>query len=55
MQISLLNVLLVPGRPKKVFVVINPIGGNGKGETIYQKDVAPSFEMAGIEAKVIGE
>uniref|UniRef100_A0A0B7BMV7 DAGKc domain-containing protein n=1 Tax=Arion vulgaris TaxID=1028688 RepID=A0A0B7BMV7_9EUPU len=41
----------VPGRPKKAFVIINPIGGARRGRQIYQK-VAPLFELAGMQMTV---
>ncbi|XP_059155290.1 uncharacterized protein LOC131940601 [Physella acuta] len=40
-------------RPKKLFVLVNPIGGAGKGRQIFQKNVAPLFDLAGIETTVV--
>lgn len=44
----------VPGRPKNAFIIINPIGGAKRGRQIYQKTVAPLFELAGIRTTVKG-
>ncbi|KAK0055002.1 ceramide kinase-like isoform X2 [Biomphalaria pfeifferi] len=41
------------GRPKKLFVVINPFGGAGKGLQIYHEEAEPLFKVAGIETTVI--
>ncbi|KAH9525128.1 Trafficking protein particle complex subunit 3 [Bulinus truncatus] len=40
-------------RPKKLFVVINPIGGAGKGQQIYNKTVEPLFRLAEIKTSVV--
>ncbi|KAH9525196.1 hypothetical protein Btru_000603 [Bulinus truncatus] len=40
-------------RPKKLFVVINPIGGEGKGQQIYNESVEPLLRLAGIETFVV--
>ncbi|CAG5122781.1 unnamed protein product, partial [Candidula unifasciata] len=42
----------VPGRPKKVFVIINPISGSKTGLKVYQKKVAPLFDLAGMHTTV---
>ncbi|BFZ19400.1 hypothetical protein BsWGS_22439 [Bradybaena similaris] len=42
----------VSGRPKKAFVIINPIGGSKTALKTYQKKVAPLFELAGIHTTV---
>ncbi|KAK3794646.1 hypothetical protein RRG08_003791 [Elysia crispata] len=42
----------VPNRPKKLFVLINPIGGNRKGVEIYEKKIAPIFALANCETTV---
>ncbi|XP_059155299.1 ceramide kinase-like [Physella acuta] len=44
--------LKVDGRPHKLFVLINPIGGAGRARQIYHKSVAPIFELAQIATKV---
>ncbi|KAH9525198.1 hypothetical protein Btru_000605 [Bulinus truncatus] len=40
-------------RPKKLFVVINPIGGAVKGQQIYNKTVEPLFRLAEIKTSVV--
>ncbi|XP_071960442.1 ceramide kinase-like isoform X2 [Antedon mediterranea] len=42
-----------PVRPQRIFVIVNPYGGKGKAPKIYQKKVAPLFELAGISTEVI--
>ncbi|XP_055900409.1 uncharacterized protein LOC106054365 isoform X1 [Biomphalaria glabrata] len=41
------------GRPKKLFVVINPIGGAGKGLQIYHEEAEPLFKLAGIDTSIV--
>ncbi|GFN96636.1 ceramide kinase [Plakobranchus ocellatus] len=43
----------VPNRPRKLFVLINPIGGNRKGVQIYERKIGPIFKLAGIETTVV--
>ncbi|CAL1539942.1 unnamed protein product [Lymnaea stagnalis] len=43
----------VRGRPHKLFVLINPIGGAGKGRQIYLKSVAPLLALAEIQTTVL--
>ncbi|GFR97769.1 ceramide kinase [Elysia marginata] len=43
----------VPNRPKKLFVLINPIGGNRKGVQIYERKIAPIFALANCETTVV--
>ncbi|KAH9525197.1 hypothetical protein Btru_000604 [Bulinus truncatus] len=43
----------VSKHPKRLFVIINPIGGGGKGPKIYNETVEPLFKLAGIETSVI--
>ncbi|XP_059155284.1 ceramide kinase 1-like [Physella acuta] len=43
----------VRGRPHKLFVLINPIGGAGRARQIYHKSVAPIFELAQIATTVV--
>ncbi|XP_036905213.1 ceramide kinase [Sturnira hondurensis] len=40
-------------RPKHLLVFINPFGGKGRGKRIYEKKVAPLFELAAITTEVI--
>lgn len=42
----------VTGRPKKAFVIINPIGGSKTALKTYHKKVAPVFELARIHTTV---
>ncbi|KAH9499810.1 hypothetical protein Btru_077868 [Bulinus truncatus] len=52
--ISLVNHhISVSGRPKKLFVVINPIGGAGKGLQIYKETIEPLFKLAEIDTSVV--
>ena len=39
-------------RPRNLLVLINPIGGKRKGVDVYNRDVAPVFERAGIKCSV---
>ncbi|KAK0049380.1 ceramide kinase-like isoform X2 [Biomphalaria pfeifferi] len=51
--VSLMNQQIADsGRPKKLFVVINPIGGAGKGLQIYHEEAEPLFKLAGIDATI---
>ncbi|CAL1539940.1 unnamed protein product [Lymnaea stagnalis] len=43
----------VVGRPKKLFVLINPIGGAGRGRHIYQKAAESLFKLASVETHVV--
>ena len=47
--------ILVPGRPKHLLVLVNPLSGNFKGQEIYETVVAPVFKLAGIRTEVIGK
>ena len=38
---------------RHLLVLINPIAGKGRGESVFIKQVQPMFEMAEIEFKVI--
>ena len=42
-------------RPKKLLVLINPIGGEKKAESIYNNFVGPLFHLAGIDCHVLGK
>jgi hypothetical protein len=39
-------------RPKKLKVFVNPGCGKNEGKQIYEKEVAPVFDLAGIETDV---
>nr|KAF6398897.1 ceramide kinase [Molossus molossus] len=41
-------------RPKHLLVFINPFGGKGRGQRIYERKVAPLFALAAISTEVIG-
>ncbi|GFS20279.1 ceramide kinase [Elysia marginata] len=43
----------VPGRPRKVLVIINPISGNRQGPQIVSKTIQPLFQQASIHTTVI--
>ncbi|KAK7793254.1 hypothetical protein R5R35_010247 [Gryllus longicercus] len=40
-------------RPKRLLLFVNPYGGKQKGMKIYEKQVKPLFEIAGIDAKIV--
>ncbi|XP_066566276.1 ceramide kinase isoform X2 [Amia ocellicauda] len=40
-------------RPQRLLVFINPFGGRGHGRKIYQSQVSPLFELAGISTHVL--
>lgn len=40
-------------RPKNLLIFINPFGGKGKAQNIYQKQVEPILELAEIKRKVV--
>ena len=42
-------------RPKKLLIFINPTSGRQKGVEMYEKSVAPYFNLAGINTDVVGE
>ncbi|XP_005095889.2 ceramide kinase [Aplysia californica] len=42
----------VPGRPKKVFILVNPIGGSKRGRQTCHKVVGPLFELAHVHTTV---
>ncbi|XP_050402826.1 ceramide kinase [Patella vulgata] len=50
--ISRLRERIRQGKPRKLLVIINPIGGFGKGRQNYEKKVAPLFELADITTDV---
>eukprot|EP00850_Spirogloea_muscicola_P016958 SM000141S00902 [mRNA] locus=s141:299365:302855:+ [translate_table: standard] len=39
------------GRPKRLYVILNPKGGQGKARQIFKKDVEPLFQAANIDYK----
>lgn len=43
-----------PGRPKKLFVLVNPFGGKGTGSKIYRDEVKPILEDAEIDVTLQG-
>ncbi|XP_016071801.1 PREDICTED: ceramide kinase [Miniopterus natalensis] len=40
-------------RPKRLLVFINPFGGKGQGQRVYERKVAPLFALAAISTEVI--
>ena len=52
---SVIFTFSVPGRPKHLLVLVNPLSGNFKGQEIYETVVAPVFKLAGIKTEVIGK
>ena len=56
LQTALLSIYLfvVPDRPKRLLILLNPASGKFKGQEIYEKVAAPLFEMAGVETNIIG-
>ena len=44
---------LSPDAPHKVLVVVNPAGGTGRAQKVFERDVAPVFYAANIEADVV--
>ena len=42
-----------PDAPHKVLVVVNPTGGTGRAQKVFERDVAPVFYAANIEADVV--
>ena len=43
---------LSAGKPQKLLVVINPIGGKGTARQVFEKRVQPIFALAGVELVV---
>eukprot|EP00850_Spirogloea_muscicola_P019417 SM000190S04853 [mRNA] locus=s190:14377:17891:- [translate_table: standard] len=42
------------GRPKRLYVILNPKGGQGKAKQIFKKDVEPLFQAANIDYTIQG-
>ncbi|CAN7989498.1 unnamed protein product, partial [Ixodes hexagonus] len=40
-------------RPRRLLVLVNPFGGRRRAPRIYQRKVAPIFQLAGIEVQLI--
>ncbi|KAL3677363.1 hypothetical protein R1sor_027311 [Riccia sorocarpa] len=40
------------GRPKRLFVLVNPFGGKNKALNVYHKTVEPLFKKAGIDVTI---
>ncbi|XP_068224473.1 ceramide kinase [Palaemon carinicauda] len=43
----------IPARPKRLLVIVNPVGGRRKAYQIYNHKVAPLFRHAAIHTRVI--
>ncbi|CAD6217602.1 unnamed protein product [Miscanthus lutarioriparius] len=39
---------IVTCRPKRLFIIVNPYGGKGSGQSIFQNEVLPLTEAAGV-------
>ncbi|KAL6778110.1 hypothetical protein ACKKBG_A16955 [Auxenochlorella protothecoides x Auxenochlorella symbiontica] len=39
--------------PRRLLVVINPVSGRGRGQALFNKEVQPLLEAAGIQARVV--
>lgn len=46
------DIELVVYRPRKFLMIINPVGGSGKGVETYENRVAPIFRFSGIETEI---
>ena len=44
---------LNPDAPRKLLVIINPAGGTGRAQKVFERDVAPVFYAAHIETDVV--
>ena len=42
------------GKPQKLLIVINPIGGKGTARQVFEKRLQPMFALAGVELVVKG-
>lgn len=40
-------------RPRKILLFVNPFGGKRKGLHIWEKQVEPLMQLAGLETKVL--
>ena len=50
-HLTQLSKRLSPDAPHKVLVVVNPAGGTGRAQKVFERDVAPVFYAANIEAE----
>jgi sphingosine kinase len=39
---------LIAGRPKRLFVIVNPFGGDGIGKKVFARTVEPLLKAAGV-------
>ena len=42
-----------PASPRKALVVVNPKGGTGQARRVYERDVRPIFEAAGLKVDLL--
>ncbi|XP_025877367.1 sphingosine kinase 2 isoform X3 [Oryza sativa Japonica Group] len=42
------------GRPKRLFILVNPFGGKKCGKKIYEAEIKPLFEAAGVNVTMQG-
>lgn len=45
---------MIIGRPKRLFALINPYGGKRRASKIYEAEIKPLFEAAGVEVTMQG-
>lgn len=50
---NFIYIALVPRRPKRVLVFVNPYGGKGLAPKIYTEKVAPLLQLAGVEVDCV--
>jgi len=43
----------ITGRPRRLLVFVNPFGGKGLAQKMYNKKIAPLFKLANINCKVV--
>ncbi len=39
---------IIAGRPKRLFVIVNPFGGDGIGKKVFARTVEPLLKAAGV-------
>ena len=42
-------------RPKKLVILLNPIGGSQKAKSVYKNMAGPLFTLAGIHCEVLSK
>jgi sphingosine kinase len=46
---------LIAGRPKRLFVIVNPFGGDGIGKKVFARTVEPLLKAAGVTITMRGK